>query len=109
MSEQISELPITADVINNLAAKLDALEPPELSQEERAVLLAIFALAADAIGLGSDHAEICRRKPQITVTLDRPIPAVEDMFKDTFQPTLFTGPGPTEAAAGLHVTLKIGR
>lgn len=52
MSDTTREITLTSDDIDALAAKLDSLD---LTDDERALMLAMFQLAGDALGGQSDE------------------------------------------------------
>jgi hypothetical protein len=76
---------ITRQDLDNLAGKIAGLN---LDEHEQTVLLAIFALAADALGRKLPDAEVHRSTPGVSVTQMGELPDIATIFDQAFTPTL---------------------
>jgi hypothetical protein len=79
------DIRITQGDVESLAEKLGGLEP-NLSESERALLLGIVNVAADAIGLSPLASRISRSEPEIVVIVAPPRRSLRDEFVLAFTP-----------------------
>jgi hypothetical protein len=99
------DVQISPDDINNLARKLQNLS---LDEHERAVLMAVIALAAEAIGNSGPLRSVQRPDPptRVAVQTSGQLPSIADLFVHAFTPGL-VGTGTEDP--GDVVLVKIGR
>lgn len=99
------ELQISQSDIESLGRKLGALEP-QLSRDERALLLSILWLAAIAMGGAGAEAPFVSRVPgqqaSVTVEVRGSLPSIQDQFANAFTPGVSETGG---AAAAVSVKL----
>jgi hypothetical protein len=72
---------ITRQDLDSLAEKIATLQ---LDERERAVLLAVFALAADSVGRRLPGTDVRRSTPGVTVTQDGELPDIATIFDQAF-------------------------
>jgi hypothetical protein len=97
---------ITRADLDSLTTKIATLN---LSEHERSVLLAIFAIAADSLGRKLPDTEVKRATPGVSVTQAGTLPDLTTIFDQSFTAAL-TGAGDDGSDEVVEVTLgKIGR
>lgn len=99
---------ITRQDLDQLAEKIATLQ---LDEHEQSVLLAIFALAADALGRTLPDTAVRRSTPGVTVEQVGELPDLGTIFDQAFTPSLATADGGDGSDDDtVHVQLgKIGR
>jgi len=98
---------ITRNDLDSLAEKIATLQ---LSEHEQTVLLAIFAIAADALGRTLPDTQVTRSTPGVTVTQSGTLPDLSTIFDQAFAPSLTADGGGGGSDDAVKVKLgKIGR
>ena len=98
---------ITRNDLDSLAEKIATLQ---LSEHEQTVLLAIFAIAADALGRTLPDTQVTRSTPGVTVTQSGTLPNLSTIFDQAFAPSLTADGGGGGSDDAVKVKLgKIGR
>ena len=98
---------ITRNDLDSLAEKIATLQ---LSEHEQTVLLAIFAIAADALGRTLPDTQVIRSTPGVTVTQSGSLPDLSTIFDQAFAPSLTADGGGGGSDDAVKVKLgKIGR
>ena len=97
---------ITRQDLDSLAEKIATLS---LTEHEQTVLLAIFAIAADALGRTLPDTQVTRSTPGVTVTQSGALPDLTTIFDQAFAPSLTAdGGGGSDDAVKVQLG-KIGR
>ncbi len=97
---------ITREDLDNLAEKIATLT---LTEHERAVALAVFALAADALGRRLPDIEVRRSRPGVSVELTGTLPDLTTLFDQAFEPAATTVAGDEGGSSEDTVTVRLGK
>ncbi|WP_030439905.1 hypothetical protein [Actinoplanes subtropicus] len=98
---------ITRQDLDSLAEKLATVQ---LSEQEQTVLLALFAIAADALGRTLPDTRVVRSVPGVTVAHGAELPDLSTIFDQAFAPALTADGGGGGSDDTVKVQLgKIGR
>jgi len=98
---------ITRKDLDSLTEKIATLQ---LNEHEQTVLLAIFAIAADALGRTLPDTQVIRSTPGVTVTQSGALPDLGTIFDQAFAPSLTADGGDGGSDDAVKVRLgKIGR
>jgi hypothetical protein len=95
----VPEIRITLEEVQGLADKLDGFE---LTENERALLSALFALANESIARAPAAKPLVTRvegdRETVLVNTATPLPSLGDQFRDAFSPE-FLGNGSVQLSA----------
>lgn len=97
---------ITRQDLDNLAEKIATLE---LDEHEQTVALAVFALAADAVGRRLPDTEVRRSTPGISVTQVGELPDLTTIFDQAFTPAAAATADGDDDASDDTVSVHLGK